>query len=163
MKDAAETFGSLYRSHAPAVHRRALELLGDRAEAAEVVQDVFASLWEHPDQFGGRSALTTFLYGAATHACLNRLRNARTRDRLLAQHVHREDAPAGAPARTEHLVALRELLVLLPDELARAAVYYYLDEMTYDEIAQTMRCSRRHVANLLKKLLEWHRDPETRS
>jgi RNA polymerase sigma-70 factor (ECF subfamily) len=82
---------------------------------------------------------------------------------LLAQHAHGDDVPAGVTPRTEHLVALRELLVLLPDELARAAVYYYLDEMTYDEIAQTMRCSRRHVANLLKRLLEWHRDPETRS
>jgi len=156
MSDGAATFEGMYRVHAPAVHRRALELLGNRAEAAEVVQDVFTSLWERPEQFGERSAMTTFLYSATTHACLNRLRNVRTRARLLEAHASPGGAEA-APARAEHLVALRELLTLLPDDLARAAVHYYLDEMTYDEIAGAMACSRRHVATLLKRLLEWHR------
>lgn len=149
------TFEELYRRHAPGVHRRAIELLGSRADAAEVVQDVFTSLWEHPDQFAGRSAMNTFLYSATTHACLNRLRNAKTRQRLLNEHSAGAE-PAASPARAEHLVALRELLVSLPEDLARAAVFFYLDEMTYDEMAVAMGCSRRHVANLLKRLLEWH-------
>ena len=162
MKDGPQSFESLYRAYAPAVHRRALELLGSRAEAAEVVQDVFASLWERPEQFGGMSAMTTFLYSTATHACLNRLRNARTRARLLAEHATGDEATV-TPARAEHVVALRELLVTLPDELARAAVYYYLDEMTYDEIAVAMRCSRRQVANLLKRLAGLRREAEAES
>lgn len=152
MSERAARFEDLYRLHAASVHRRAAELLGNPGDAREVTQDVFTTLWEHPDQFAGRSALTTFLYSATTHACLNRLRNQRSRLRLLADHAAAEPVRT-EPARAEHLVALRQLLQRLPDDLAKVAVYYYLDEMTYDEIAETLGCSRRHVANLLRRLL----------
>ncbi|HEY8946885.1 MAG TPA: sigma factor, partial [Polyangiaceae bacterium] len=68
---------SVYRRHGAAVYRRALRLLGGDADTHEVVQDVFLNLFENPSQYAGKSALTTFLYSATTHACLNRLRNRR--------------------------------------------------------------------------------------
>jgi RNA polymerase sigma-70 factor (ECF subfamily) len=40
----------------------------------------------------------------------------------------------------------------VPEELAQAAVYYYADEMTHEEIAEVLRCSRRHVGDLLERL-----------
>lgn len=159
MAEASVEFEQLYVRHAPSVRRRARELLGSDAEANEIVQDLFVSLLERPAQYERRSSLTTFLYSATTHACLNRLRNHRTRARLLAQHAG-SASPASAGARAERLLVLRDLLAQLPEPLAQVAVYHYLDEMTYDEIAEVMHCSRRHVANLLQRLSVWHSERE---
>jgi RNA polymerase sigma factor (sigma-70 family) len=158
MKLDRQRFEELYRAHAPSVRRRAVELLGSDAEAAEVVQDLFLSLLERPAQFDGKSSLTTFLYSATTHSCLNRLRNERNRARLLALHGSATRGSVSGP-RAERLLQLRTLLRELPEELAIVAVYHYLDEMTYDEIAAQLACSRRHVGTLLARLAQLRGTP----
>jgi RNA polymerase sigma factor (sigma-70 family) len=143
-------YDAMYRRYAPLVQRRARALLGSEAEALDVVQDLFTSLIERPEQFAGKSALSTFLYSATTHACWTRLRQSKNRGRLLAQHASRDEA--AEDARGEQLALLREALTNLDEELAQVAVYYYLDEMTHAEIAELMQCSRRQVGYLLERL-----------
>jgi RNA polymerase sigma factor (sigma-70 family) len=50
---------------------------------------------------------------------------------------------------------LRELLLALPEELASVAVHHYLDEMTQDEIAEALGCSRQWVTKLVGRLKEY--------
>src|SRR5688500_20208187 len=126
MVSSREEFGSLYQMHAPLVFRRARTLLRNEAEAREVVQDLFLSLHERPEQFSGQSTMTTWLFSATTHACLNRMRNQRNRLRLLSEH-----APAVEPAskpEPEALSALRAELERMPEPLGAVAVYHYFDE-----------------------------------
>jgi RNA polymerase sigma-70 factor (ECF subfamily) len=150
----AEAIEQAYRAHGHSVLRRARHLLGDEADAREMVQEIFASLIERPEQFAGQSSMVTFLYAATTHACLNRLRDRRTRARLLAERV----APA-TPERegpgAEAAALVRDLLEKLPEDMAMAAVYCYVDELTHEEIASIMGCSRRHVGNLLERVQAW--------
>lgn len=140
----------LYREQGHVVVRRARRILGDDVEAGEILQEVFLSLLDRPDQFEGRSAVTTFLYAMTTNACLNRLRNRRRRDRLLAQ----APAPPPRPGEAEATVDAARLLARLPVRLARIAIYYYLDEMTHEEIAELLGVSRRQVGNLLVRVQE---------
>jgi RNA polymerase sigma-70 factor (ECF subfamily) len=140
----------LYLSHGPAVLRRARRILDNDADAQEVLQDVFTTLIQKPHQYRGQSSVMTFLYGMTTHAALTKLRNQRTQRRLLDAQVDvRMQAPLGQ-ARVE----LREALATLPAELATVAVYHYLDEMTQDEIAGVMGCSRQWVTKLVARLRE---------
>jgi len=43
----------------------------------------------------------------------------------------------------------------LPRALAEVAVYYYVDELSQQEIADLMGCSRRHVGHLIERLEAW--------
>ena len=142
-----------YRAHAHHVQRRAALILGNEHDAREVVQEVFLNLVDHPEQFAARSALATWLYSATVHRCLNRLRDERTRTRLLAERASALPGPRHAPS-AEHAVELRALLLRLPEERAQLAVYQLADEMSQDEIAELMGCSRRQVRNLLARLAE---------
>ncbi|MET0388466.1 MAG: sigma-70 family RNA polymerase sigma factor [Polyangiales bacterium] len=154
MKTAAWHTGELegvYRRYSALVHRRACALLGSESEALDVVQDLFASLIERPEQYRGESNLSTFLYSATTHACWTRLRNRRTRERLMAQRSTVNSAAAES-GHAEAIAELRELLGRLDEQLAQVAVYYYLDELTHAEIAQILGCSRRQVGNLLERV-----------
>jgi RNA polymerase sigma-70 factor (ECF subfamily) len=140
----------LYRSHGHLVLRRARRLLGSEEEAQEVLHEVFASLVARPAQLRGDGAPTTWLYAATTHGCLNRLRNGRTRARLLAERPDVERG--GGRLDPESASMLRDLLARLPEELAQVAVYHYADEMTHAEIAAVVGCSRRHVGDLIERL-----------
>ncbi|HYP87242.1 MAG TPA: sigma-70 family RNA polymerase sigma factor [Polyangiaceae bacterium] len=152
--DQAE-LAQLYRRHGPMVFRRARQILGNEADAGEVVQDVFLSLFEKPAQFAGASSLTTFLYSATTHACLNRLRNQRGRAKLNRAR-EAELAPGDTePLTQEQLLMLQTTLRNMPPELAHVAVYHFMDGLTQDEIAEVMSCSRRHVGNQLARALRW--------
>jgi RNA polymerase sigma factor (sigma-70 family) len=141
---------AIYREHGHVVLRRATRLLGSEDEGREALQELFASLVERPEQFSHKSAITTWLYSATTHLCLNRLRDKRTRARLLEERGRALEP--GAPPGADHALLVRQLLSSLPAELATAAVYYYVDEMTHEEIARVLGCSRRHVGNLLERL-----------
>jgi RNA polymerase sigma-70 factor (ECF subfamily) len=149
----------LYRQHAPAAFRRAQRMLGSISDADEVVHDVFLRLFEKPDRFLGNSRLSTYLHGAVTHACLNRIRNQRTRARLAEQRQHLSSA--NDPGTTaEAAVIARDLLARLPDTLAAVAVYYYLDELSQREIAAVLGCSHSHVGHLLAQLANQLKDQE---
>jgi len=142
-----------YRAHGHHVERRARLILGNESDASEVAQEVFLSLVDHPEQFGAQSALSTWLYSATVNRCLNRLRDERTRARLLRERAGALPGPQHPPG-AEHVVELRALLLRLPPELAQLAVYQLADEMSQDEIAEVMGCSRRQVRNLLARLAQ---------
>ena len=149
--DPAEIDAS-YRTYGASVLRRARRLLGDEDEARDVLHEVFMSLIESPQQVRGTGPLLAWLYGATTHASLNRLRNQRTRARLVA--ADNAAMGAGAPPGAERDAIVRDLLARIPAELAKVAVYYYADEMTHEEIAAVLDCSRRHVGDLVERLHE---------
>lgn len=157
MADPRAIVRDLYARHAPAVHRRALRLLGSEADAHEVLQDLLVSLLTRPDELIGRSAWSSYLYAATTHACLNRLRNQRRRARLLDREALIEPVRACEP---DQLLRLRAVLARLPEELATVAVYYALDGLTQQEIAEILGCSRRHVGDLLQRLEAWGRNQD---
>lgn len=162
MKDRSGTFEALYRAHAPSVFRRARNLLQCDAEAQDVVIEVFTSLYVRPEQFKARSTMSTFIYSMTTNVCLNRIRDRKNRARLLA--LRKRDVspspPSSAPDRT---AMLRNLLEKMPEPLGQVAVYYYLDELTQEEIAEILGCSRRQVGNLLVQLDQWVRTHEALS
>jgi len=145
------TIAALYRSHGASALRRARAILGDEARAQDVLQDTFVSLISRPEQFAGRSAFSTWLYSAVTHRCLNLLRDAGNRARLLAEHADAA-APGGPGTGLEDLATLRALLVRLPAELGQVAVHYYIDGMSQQEIADVLGCSRRRIGGLLEQL-----------
>jgi RNA polymerase sigma-70 factor (ECF subfamily) len=84
-----------------------------------------------------------------THACLNWLRNRRTRARLLAWY---RPGPSFIPARSEGRALAVELLSSLSPDDAALAIYLHCDELTHEEIAALRGCSRRHVGDLAARL-----------
>lgn len=141
-----------YRTHGHVVLRRARQILGNETDAREVLHDVFVSLLREPAQYRGRSSITTFLYAMTTNRCLNQIRNQKRRTELVAQKLAPRDEPAGAAPADQ--LAVRALLARLPERLARVAIYYFVDEMTHEEIAELIGVSRRQIGNLVEQARE---------
>lgn len=141
----------LYRAHGPSVLRRARAILGNEAEAQEVLQDLFAGFAAEPKPLLKARSPVGFLYQATTHRCLNTVRNASSRLRLLDARAC-EVAPRRLDDGPEVRALTRDALLHLDEDSAKAAIYFHIDGMTHAEIAELLDCSRRHVGNLLQRL-----------
>jgi RNA polymerase sigma-70 factor (ECF subfamily) len=149
---------AVYRAHAPSVFRRARILLADDEDAQRVVTDVFGLLYDRPERYVGQPALSVQLYALTTRACFNRLRSRALRRTTKRQAFALDDTAAqgSQPRPQDDLSAraseLRNMLDDLDDPLAQLAVYYYLDELSQEEVGAVLGFPRRRVTNLLLQL-----------
>ncbi len=150
MSGSGSPIERLYREHGHVVARCGRRLLGSAADAQELVQDVFMSLLTDDARVATIERPAAWLHAVATRRALNRLRDRSTRARIVADELVPvlDAAPSAVPGRATEVA---ELLVRLPDDELAAVVHFYLDEMTHDEIAVQLACSRRHVGNLLTR------------
>jgi RNA polymerase sigma-70 factor (ECF subfamily) len=134
----------LYERHSFALFRRCRRLLHDADEAQDAMQEVFLKVLENPAQFQGRSAVSTYLFGVATHLCLNRVRNRSARDERwqvsVAEALHERppDVHDGVEARQLASAILAEE----DAETAAMVVYHFVDGLTQGEIATLLGRSR---------------------
>jgi len=78
-----ETMRTLYRTYGGELYGFALNALGDRGLAEEVVQDVFTRVWRHAESFDpGRASFRTWLYGIARNAIIDLKRRGAVRPAL---------------------------------------------------------------------------------
>ena len=138
----------LYRRHGAMVLRRARRILGEEEAARDAMQEVFVKVMRERDSFRGEASPVTWLYRVTTNLCLNRIRDAARRRALLAENAP-PPAQAAVDAGPEEKSAVATMLRSLPEELREIAVYYYVDEMNQDEIAEVLGVSRRTVGNRL--------------
>jgi RNA polymerase sigma-70 factor (ECF subfamily) len=73
----AAALEALMEQHAARVYRVAFGITRNQADAEEVVQDVFLTLFRKIETFDGRAALGTWLYRVATNAALIKCRGKR--------------------------------------------------------------------------------------
>lgn len=72
-----EAFATLYRTTSSLVFAICMQMLRDRAEAEDVLQDVYVVVWDKANQFDPRRAqATTWLTSIARHRAIDRLRAA---------------------------------------------------------------------------------------
>ena len=131
-----------YARYGGAVLRRARRLLGSESAAEDACQEVFLRLWRYRPDFSQASPVT-WLYRVTTNHCLNRVRDERRRRE---GERGAEQQPAPAPQ-----LSLELLLRGLPTELHELAIYYYVDQMSQEEIALVLGVSQRTVSNRLQQ------------
>lgn len=82
--DAA--LATLYRAHADAIYGFAVQRLGDRGLAEELVQEVFTRVWRSAGDFDGRrGSFRAWLYGIARHAVIDMERRRAARPPMAAE------------------------------------------------------------------------------
>lgn len=145
---AAPTLESLYDNFGPMVLRRARAMLCDEPAAWDAAHEVFLKVLAALPQFRQESSPVTWLYRATTNHCLNLLRERARRGEGELGELGEDAGDAHHPRHEERLTLLAVLSRVAP-ELREIAVYYYLDQMSQEEIASLTGLSRRTVGNRL--------------
>jgi len=144
-----QTFRQVFEEHERGVHAAAMRILGNAAQAQDVVQDVFLRIWRRPGSFdSGRGEIGSYLRMMARSRALDLWREGqaagRASDRLTVvastAEARVEDLPAAMLERDDTRETVREALRLLPEPQREALVLAYWGGLTADQIAR-----REHV------------------
>jgi RNA polymerase sigma-70 factor (ECF subfamily) len=138
------TFEQIYDEQSGAVYTAAYTVLGNVAQAQDVVQEVFMRLWRRPDDFdSARGTLPNYLRLMARSRALDIWREARVagraRDKLkvlaLRDEGRADDRPAlAAELRRDRAIVL-QALAGIPAVQRQAIVMAYWGGLTADQIA----------------------------
>lgn len=134
-----------------AVWRTCYVYLADAAEAEDAMQDTFLKAWSAMAQFEGRNGASerTWLMRIAMNVCADYRRSRWFR------HVDRtkvlSDIPEGASAVLPEDRSLMDDILRLPPKYKQVILLYYYQEMTMEETAKVLGCSRSSVFHRLKK------------
>jgi RNA polymerase sigma-70 factor (ECF subfamily) len=146
-----EAFRQLVTLHTPMVHAIASRMLGDAAEAEDVVQETFVKLWVNAKGWtptGG--GLGGWLRRISTNACLDRLRRPRfVSDEAVPERA--DDAPAADlmidSERRRDAVAAS--IQALPDRQRAAIVLTYYEGVSNAEAASILGIGVKALESLL--------------
>lgn len=141
---------ALYDAYAARVWRTALALGVERADLDDAVQDVFMVIYRRADDFAGRSAVTTWIYGITRRVAADYRRRARRTPRTDAAPLDRAGAPCAAQARLDASQALLALLAQLPAEQREVFVLMELEGMTAPEVAIALGAPVNTVSSRLR-------------
>ncbi len=156
--------------HAPGLYRLAYRLMGDEAEAEDIVQETFLSAFKSIDSFEWRSGLKTWLYRIATNAALMRLR--RKTPFSVSVDLPEEEGAATVPAQlfdwcclpeqdfatSEAKTELEAAIRALPEKLRAVFVLRELEGLSGEETAQTLGVSIENVKTRLHRARLWLRE-----
>lgn len=140
----------LFSQYGGMVLRRARAVLGDEQLARDAAQEVFLQVLKSEESFRAEASPVTWLYRITTNISLNMLKHRARRPEELGElpELH-EDERVGVDER----LSIHAVLARVPEPLREIATYYYLDQMSHDEIARLCNVSRRTVGN---RLVEFH-------
>jgi RNA polymerase sigma-70 factor (ECF subfamily) len=162
----ARAFEELVIAYQHRVFAVAVRMLGNRAEAEEIAQEVFLRVHRAIRDFRGDAKLSTWLYSITSRLCLNRLA---TTERKLTREDDETLArvSGGGPGAAEELerrqlqTALHQAIAALPEDRRIVVVLRDVEGLSYEEIAQALDLelgtvrSRLHRARLdLKERME---------
>jgi RNA polymerase sigma-70 factor, ECF subfamily len=134
-------FEELYRAHAGKLFSVACRMVGNPADAEDLLQEIFLSAHRKLDGFRGESALGTWLYRLATNHCLDHLRSRAARMNQVTDAL--DDEPGQPAGRTlaEQTVTKMDLeraLARLPEGCRAAFVLHDVQGLEHREVAEVL-------------------------
>jgi RNA polymerase sigma-70 factor (ECF subfamily) len=139
-----QAFSRLVQAYQRPVYNLTYRMLGNSEEAEDAAQETFLRAYARLGQYDPQMKFSTWVFSIANHHCIDRLRKRR------ATHISIDDNPVlenlqeETPQPEHHALdreqsmELQGLINLLEPEYRTPLVLRYWEEMSYEEIAETM-------------------------
>jgi len=141
-----DRFAALYRDHVALLGRIARSFSTDRADQADLVQEMAIALWRAAPQFSGAARVSTYVYRIALNCALNWKRSRRRYARKLEGYE-----PLAEESEDPRLRWLYARIQELP-EVDRSLILLSLDRLSYGEIAEITGLSESNIGVRLHRI-----------
>jgi RNA polymerase sigma-70 factor (ECF subfamily) len=151
----ARAFDLLVPAFQGRVFRLACSILRDRAAAEDAAQETFVRVWKALPGFDGRAALGTWIYAITRNTCLMELR--RRRPTVSFDDPDSDEARQAAASIASGSAAdperenLMRLVETLPRNQQQAVRLFYLEDRSYEAVAEQLGMPLGTVKNLLHR------------
>lgn len=128
-------------------------IMGNRAEAEDIVQDAFAKLWLHADKFDpAKSKFTTWFYRVVMNRCLDVKR--KKKPVALPDDFEKADdraTPDENYSKTQRGKVIQTALKEIPDRQRVAITLCYFEELSNKEAAEILGLKLKALESLLTR------------
>ncbi|MFB9279754.1 RNA polymerase sigma factor [Cohnella cellulosilytica] len=138
----SESYGKLVEAYQQQIFRYCFHMLGQLQEAEDVTQDVFVKGFERFKQYQEGTYFGAWLYKIAYRECLNKLKRAKTYERLIRLFVR--TAPRAESDRApdaEYNAELRQAMLRLNPEDRHIILLRIVEENRFEDIAEQLNMS----------------------
>lgn len=125
----------------------------DQDDLNDLFQEVVLNLWKSFPSYRGDSKLTTWVYRIAMNTCITFLRRSNTRLQTIPMTADVASLVADEEGRTGQLQELYRLINRL-GKLERALILLWLEDRSYQEMADILGISKANVAVKLLRTKE---------
>ncbi len=133
-----EAFSELARRHERVVYNLAYRFMRDAVLAEDMAQEAFLKAYRLLNGFRGDCSFSTWLYRVTSSVCLTELNRRKRRGEVALTPSHTSEAATDPEEATDTPELIRRCVMQLPDRYATIVTMYYLDEISYEEIAETL-------------------------
>lgn len=144
----ADAFGVIVYRWERRIYALAFGMLGREEDARDATQETFLAAFRNLRGFRGEAKVSSWLHRIAVNQCITRHRRAQVRsETALEDETEREvtsftvaaqESPARKAESRERAEAVRRAVSSLPTELRQVIVMKEFEEMTFQEIAETL-------------------------
>ena len=137
-------YEELYRRHGARLYNLAYRMLGQAADAEDLLQETFLQVFRRIDTFKGEAAFGTWLYRMAMNLCLDRLRSkaGKTDRQTTSIEDVREYRLAGrGPLDSVKRLDLERAIARLPDACRAAFLLHDVEGFEHQEVGRLLGVS----------------------
>lgn len=145
-------FIALVEEHKRIIYKVCYVYATDKENLNDLYQEVVINLWKAYPRFRGECAASTWIYRIGLNTCISFFRKSKSRPEVVPITVDLE-AFADEEDKT---ASLRELYRMINSlgQLERALILLWLEERSYQEIADIIGISKNNVAVRLNRIRE---------
>jgi len=152
-------FKTLMRKYFRELANLAFHYVKSSQTAKDVVQDVFANIWENRDSWQPNQSIKMYLYQSVKNEALKNIRDRKTESKYIkAYNDERESWKVFPQVNNEEgsqfKQAVNRAIEELPDRARMAYKLHRRDGLTYKEIASVMEISHKTVESQISRALK---------
>ncbi|MDT7540953.1 MAG: polymerase sigma-70 factor, subfamily [Acidobacteriota bacterium] len=142
-----DAFGEIVRRWERRIFALAYGILGREEDARDATQETFIAAFRNLKGFRGDAKVSSWLHRIAVNQCITRQRRARVRGETSLEGAEEDGAqfvseleasPAVSAEGREQTEAVRRAVNALPPELRSVVVMKEFEDLTFQEIADTL-------------------------
>ena len=156
-KGDESAFDSIFRAWYPSLVRASESIVGSRAVAEEIVQDVLLELWKRLETLANDSSPQAYLFQSTRNRALNHVRHERVERKSEPEITRQTELRTPAPTNLveeEISIALRKAVNELPGRCREVFELSRTHGLKYSEIATTLGISVKTVEAQMGKALK---------
>ncbi|MFN0140507.1 MAG: RNA polymerase sigma factor [Pyrinomonadaceae bacterium] len=148
VSDDREAFGEIVRRWERKIFALCFGMLGREDDARDAAQEAFIAAYRNLANFRGEAKVSSWLHRIAVNQCLTTKRRQKTRSEDFIDDESREEerifvaatrySPANEAEQAERLKVVRQAVGALPNDLRQVVVMKEFEEMTFQEISETL-------------------------
>ena len=147
-------FALLIQEHSRIINKVCYFYATDKMPFEDLRQGIYVNIWLGLNQFRGDSKMSTWVYRVAVNSALMSIRSSKPRIETVSLDFGLLDVSTEIDdAQRENLQTLQSLINRLED-IEKAIIILWLDEYSYDEIADTLGLKRNTVATKIHRIKE---------